>query len=124
MIKKQVVNGKIRIELQVSAVKDATWVAKIDGFDSKHVFQRILLQPKNNRKDNGYVYYDLEDGSIYEISEPYEGVYYITVSDKQILELEKEEVKMLLKKQGKIPSEKYLLVAQLHQYGKEKEVQI
>jgi hypothetical protein len=86
LLKKQVVNGKIRIELQVSATKNATWVAKIDGLDSKHdVFQRILLQPKNNRTDNSYVYYDLEDGDIYEISEPYEGVYYITVSDKQIL---------------------------------------
>lgn len=110
--------------MRISVADDTAWVAKIDGFDSKYVFQRNLLQPKKGRKSDGYVYYDLEDGGIYEISEPYEGVYYITVSDKQILELEKEEVKMLLKKQGKIPSEKYLLAAQLHQYGKEKEVQI
>jgi len=109
MLKKQVVNGKVRI----SVADDTDWVAKIDGFDSKYVFQRNLLQPKKGRKSDGYVYYDLEDGGIYEISEPREGVYFITVSGKQILELEKEEVKMLLEKQGKILSEKCFLVTPL-----------
>lgn len=34
MLKKQVVNGKVRI----SVADDTAWVAKIDGFDSKYVF--------------------------------------------------------------------------------------
>jgi len=63
MLKKQVVNGKVRI----SVADDTAWVGK-------YVFQRNLLQPKKGRKSDGYVYYDLEDGGIYEISEPREGV--------------------------------------------------
>lgn len=97
MTREQVVNGKVRIKIQAPTTNNATWVAKINGLDSKS-----LLQPRKSQKSNGYIYYDLEDGGIYEINEPREGLYFITVSNKQVLELKEEEVEMLLEKQGKI----------------------
>lgn len=72
------------------------WVAEITGTDPKYKFARRFLDPIeedwSSSGKTGWSYYNLENGKIYQVNEPYGGRYLIEVEDGDWYDIEEAEV--------------------------------
>ena len=85
---------KIRVNHQPSGGKE--WVAKITGKHPQYKFEREFLTADDREWSStgktGWTYYEIEDGEIYEVNEPWHGRYFIVVENGEIKEIHTEEV--------------------------------
>lgn len=85
---------KIRVNHQPSGGKE--WVAKITGKHPQYKFEREFLTADDREWSStgktGWTYYEIEDGEIYEVNEPWHGRYFIKIENGEMKEITKEEV--------------------------------
>ena len=84
----------ISVKHQPSGGKE--WVAEITGRHPKFKFEREFLIPVERRWSSsgktGRTLFELEEGRIYEVNEPWKGRYFVTVVSGEIVQVEIEEV--------------------------------
>jgi len=84
----------LRIRHQPSGGKE--WVAEIIGRDPKYKFKREFLRPVgrdwSSSGRTGSTAFQLEEGRIYEIREPYKDRRFVSVQNGQIITISPEEV--------------------------------
>ena len=72
------------------------WVAEIIGRDPKYKFKREFLRPVgrdwSSSGRTGSTAFQLEEGRIYEIREPYKDRRFVSVQNGQIITISPEEV--------------------------------
>jgi len=85
---------KIRVNHQPSGGKE--WVAKIIGKDPRYKFARefqsIEEKEWSSTGKTGWSYFEVEEGQIYEVNEPWHGRYFIKIENGEMKEITKEEV--------------------------------
>lgn len=85
---------RIRVNHQPSGGKE--WVAKITGKHPQYKFEREFLTADDREWSStgktGWTYYEVEEGEIYEVNEPWHGRYFIVVENGEIKEIHTEEV--------------------------------
>ena len=81
------------------------WVAKIVGKDPKYKFKREFLQVHERKWSRsgrtGSTAYMVQEGTLYEVNEPWGGRCYIVVKDGEIHELEISQVLEILAQEVK-----------------------
>lgn len=84
----------ISVNHQPSGGKE--WVAEITGRHPKYNFNREFLRPVERRWSSsgktGRTLFELEEGKVYEVNEPWRGRYFVTVVSGEIVQVEVEEV--------------------------------
>lgn len=83
--------GKIEIELSGGSRKHKSWVAQIVGTDAKYGLKRDFLNGYN--KDNSMLYFELEEGAVYDINDASGLRRYKKVVNGELVELGDYEVK-------------------------------
>ncbi len=72
------------------------WIAEILGSDPKYTYKRDFLRPVgrdwSSSGRTGYTAFELEDGKIYEVREPYKGREFVAVRNGQVITISPEEV--------------------------------
>jgi len=85
-----VYEGKRTVEFSLwrDTDKGKEWVALIKGPDPKFGFKRKFVPVASRDWDRfgreGTTYYTLVEGELYEVNDPYEGRYFVTVQDGEI----------------------------------------
>jgi hypothetical protein len=87
-------NTVLWIRHQPSGGKE--WIAEIIGRDPKYTYKRGFLQPVgrdwSSSGRTGSTAFELEEGKIYEVREPYKGRKFVEVRNGQITTISPEEV--------------------------------
>ena len=77
------------------------WVAEITGRHPKHHFSRRFLKPIalnwSSTGRTGTTSFQLEEGKVYQVNEPYKGRYFVTVREGRIVGLTLREVYSLIR---------------------------
>lgn len=85
---------KIRVNHQPSGGKE--WVAKITGKHPQYKFEREFLTADDREWSRtgktGWTYYEVEEGEIYEVNEPWHGRYFVTIENGETREIHAEDV--------------------------------
>ncbi len=84
----------VRLAHYVSNGRD--WVAELVGVDPKYGFKREFLDCEKDWSSSGKTgnsFYELENGKVYEINEPYKGRWIVKVEDGKLVDMTKEEAK-------------------------------
>ena len=72
------------------------WIAEILGRDPKYTYKREFLRPVgrdwSRSGRTGSTAFELEEGKLYEIREPYRGRRFVEVQNGEIITLSPEEV--------------------------------
>lgn len=72
------------------------WIAEIIGRDPKYTYKRNFLQPVgrdwSSSGRTGSTAFELEEGKIYEIREPYRGRRFVAVQNGEIITISPEDV--------------------------------
>jgi len=71
------------------------WVAEIEDTDPQFGFERVFLEPGKDWSSSGktgWSYYELRNGNVYEVNEPYKGRWFFQVVNGECLEISKEDV--------------------------------
>lgn len=83
--------GAIEIELSGGSRKHKSWVAEIVGTDAKYGLKREFLNGYN--KDNAMLYFELENGKIYDIKDAAGVRRYKKVVNGELIEMNESDVK-------------------------------
>ena len=87
-------NKIIKVNHQPSGGKE--WVAEITGRDPKYTFKRKFLNAVardwSYRGKTGTTSFELENGKIYEVNEPWKGRRFVEVKNSEIVTISAEEV--------------------------------
>lgn len=87
-------NPVLWIRRQPSGGKE--WIAEIIGRDPKYTYKREFLRPVGRNWSSsgrtGSTAFELEEGKIYEINEPYKGREFVEVRNGRIIIISPEEV--------------------------------
>lgn len=81
----------IKVNHQPSGGRE--WVAEITGRHPKFQFERKFLTPVDRKWSSsgktGWTFFEVEEGKIYQVQEPFKGRYFITIRDgkEQILDV-------------------------------------
>lgn len=71
------------------------WVAEITDTDDKYGFKREFLNAEKDWSSSGktgWSYYELRNGNVYEVNEPYKGRWFFQVTNGECVEISKEDV--------------------------------
>jgi len=71
------------------------WVAEIEDTDWQYGFKRTFLNPEKDWSASGktgWSYYELWNGRVYEVNEPYKGRWFFQVINGECLEISREDV--------------------------------
>jgi len=84
---------KVKLAHYTSSGRD--WVAEITDIDEKYGFKREFLNAEKDWSSSGktgWSYYELENGKVYEVNEPYKGRWFFQVTNGECVEISKEDV--------------------------------
>lgn len=98
---------RIRVNHQPSGGKE--WIARIAGKHPQYKFEREFLSPVDREWSStgktGWTYYEVEEGKIYEVNEPWHGRYFIKIENGEMKEMHTEEVLKAIEKKEEIKKE-------------------
>ena len=83
------------IEVNHQPTGGKEWVAEITGrhpkFGLNREFQKVVARNWSSTGRTGSTAFEIEEGKLYEINEPYKGRRFVTVREGQIQEISAEE---------------------------------
>jgi len=85
----------IKVKLAHYTSNGRDWVAEITDTDDKYGFKRGFLNAEKDWSSSGktgWSYYELENGKVYEVNEPYKGRWFFQVTNGECVEISKEDV--------------------------------
>lgn len=76
------------------------WVAEIVGLDAKYGLARRFLRPVDRRWSGsgktGDTAFELEEGAVYEVNEPWRGRRFVVVRDGKAVHISRDDVMKLI----------------------------
>jgi len=100
----------IKVRLAHYTDNGGDWVAEIVDFHPTYKFNRQFLNAEKDWSSSGrtgWSYFELVEGRVYEVNEPYRGRWFVQVVNGEIVELTKEDVEEYLYQKNENPEEEY-----------------